>query len=181
MHRQYTATEALQQFLGESSNDEDTEDMDDGGGSEINKVIANPTDVDSVGNEDLVEDLVQQIHVEAGMMVSKNGREQWSKLPLSENSYGRTQRHNFLREAQGPTNAVKNLCGQSPQAAFKFFLTHSIIQQIADLYKFGGGSCYFYQFYYKYSFISFVTVTKIVKNCTIYCSLDLHYIINVYI
>ena len=50
MHRQYTAIEVLQQILGESSNDKDTEDMDDGGGLEINKVIANPTDVDSDDN-----------------------------------------------------------------------------------------------------------------------------------
>ena len=127
MHPQYTAAEALQQILEKSLNDEDIEDMNNDSDSEIDEVIANSIDIDSEDDEDLG----QQIHIEASMMVSENGREQWSKLPLPENGigYGRTQR----RDVKPSSPLMRSeIYVAEVQAVFKLFLMHSIVQQIVD-------------------------------------------------
>ena len=136
-HRLYTVSEALEEVLNESSSDDD-EDVSDNSGSEVDAVIDSSNSMSSsdVDNEEeyeddnLVDTLVEDIHVGANTMLSRNGQEQWSKLPQPANT--RQPPHNILREAMGPTKVALNVCGQSPMEAFKLLLTVPIVQRIAD-------------------------------------------------
>ena len=131
--RQYTVSEALEEILNESSGDED---VSDDSGSEVDAIIdhENSKSSSDTNNDeehadgDLVDALIEEIHVGANIMMSKNGQEQWSKVPHQVNA--RQLPHNILREATGPTNAVLNICGQSPTDAFKVLLTVPIVQHI---------------------------------------------------
>ena len=46
---------------------------------------------------------------ENNVMLSKNGQERWSKVPLPENQHVRPRPYNIIRERPGPTQAAKNI------------------------------------------------------------------------
>lgn len=127
MQRPCTALEALQRIINEASDDSNGSSVDNRSDSEPDDVIEDFTSSDE---DDPVADIVQQIGTDANKMMSTNGQDQWSKLPLPENNNLRPQAHNILCEAQGPTNFARNICGQSPKQAFQLFLTEEVVREI---------------------------------------------------
>ena len=118
------------------------EDINDDGASQNDKVLqiknalasSDNDDNEELGGEHVVNDLVQDIHVGANILMSNSGQEQWSKLPYQ--SMLDKELTNILHETMDSTNA----CIQSPMDAFRVFLTFSIVQHIADCTKIEASS-----------------------------------------
>ena len=128
---------ALQLILAESSeSDEDSNSSDF-----MDEIIAVDAVDDAVNEDDTVGTVVDAIHQEYVNVRSRDGQEIWSRDPVAP-PIGRVAANNVMREHQGPTNAVRNVCGLSPADAFKVFITPDIVRTIVECTNIEGSQRY---------------------------------------
>lgn len=128
MARRYNAAEALERILQEDSNDDSSEN-ESISSDEPDEIIHDP-EVEDEDDDNIVQQLVDEIHNNHNEMLSRNGEETWRRTPNGQG--GRAAAYNIIRNETGPTNQVRNTCGISPQNAFKLFITPAVIQKIVD-------------------------------------------------
>lgn len=124
--QRYTAAQALERVLQEDSSDDSSDN--ETVSSEPNEIIDDPELEDD--DDNIVQRLVADIHRDHNNMLSKNGEESWTRIPNQEG--GRAAAYNVIRNVSGPTNYVRDICGISPDNAFKVFITPAVMQKIVD-------------------------------------------------
>jgi len=147
MQRQqrFSSAEAYRRLMEENSSESEENEENESDGSESDAVIEDPDselEMEISMEENSMhghgDSLQNPVSIESYIMVSKDGQERWSNVPLQENHHVRPRPQNILRERQGPTQAARNVCGLSPEHAFKIFMSHQIVQKIVDFTNLEG-------------------------------------------
>lgn len=109
---------------------EDSESDSGDSASEISdaEVIEDSDSENSDDDGHLVNNLVNEIHLDANRFIAPNG-DIWQRRPIAP-IVGQVQAHNVIREQQGPTAAVANVCGNSERDAFTVLFTPEIIRKL---------------------------------------------------
>ena len=143
--RRFSAAEAFRKMVEENSSDSDESEENESDGSESDAVVEDPDsemememNIDEIPRHVHGDVLQNSVSIENNVIISKDGQQRWSKVPLLENNHVRPRSYNILRERQGPTQAARNVCGLSPDHAFKLLMSCQVVKKIVDFTNLEG-------------------------------------------